>query len=96
MDNLIEQYQEILSRILENHTPKVSIRVRQRALNPWCSSDIAEAKLDHRRLEHRWRRSKLEVDRQLFVEAGNNVSRLLIDAKTFFYSARIHELSGNQ
>ena len=96
MDNLSEQYQETLSRILENHAPKVSIQVRQRALNPWYSSDIAEAKLDHRRLERRWRRSKLEVDRQLFVEARNNVSRLLMDAKTSFYSARIHELSGNQ
>ena len=92
MDNLAEQYQETLSRILENHTPKVSIRVR----DPWYSSDTAEAKLDRRRLECRWRRSKLEFDRQLFVEAQNNVSRLLMDAKTSFYSARIHELSGNQ
>ena len=96
MDNLAEQYQETLSRILENHAPKVSIRVRQRTLNPWYSSDIAEAKLDRRRLERRWQRSKLEVDRQLFVEARNNVSRLLMDAKTSFYSARIHELSGSQ
>ena len=96
MDNLAEQYQETLSRILENHVPKVSIEVRQRALNPWYSSDITEAKLDCRRLERHWRRSKLEVDRQLFIEAQNNVSRLLMDAKTSFYSARIHELSGNQ
>ena len=92
MDNLAEQYQETLSRILENHTPKASIRVR----DPWYSSDAAEAKLDRRRLECRWRRSKLEVDLQLFVEAQNNVSHLLMDAKTSFYSARIHELSGNQ
>ena len=96
MDKFAEQYQETLSRILENHAPKVTIRVRQRALKPWYSSDIAKAKLDRRRLERRWRRSKLEVDRQLFVEARNNVSRLLLDAKTSFYSARIHELNGNQ
>ena len=96
MDKFAEQYQETLSRILENHAPKVTIRVRQRALKPWYSSDIAKAKLDRRRLERRWRRSKLEVDRHLFVEARNNVSRLLLDAKTSFYSARIHELNGNQ
>ena len=77
-------------------TGLVSIRVRQRALNRWYSSDIAEAKFDRRRLERRGRRSKLEVDRQLFVEARNNVSRLLLDAKTSFYSVRIQELSGNQ
>ena len=51
MDNLTEQYQENLSRILEIHVPKVSIQVWQRALNPWYSSDIAEAKLDRRQLE---------------------------------------------
>ena len=99
MDNLAEQYQETLSGILENHAPnKVSIPVRQRDLNPWYSSDIAEAKLDCRRLERRWRRSKLEVDRQLFVEARNNVSRPLLDAKTSFYPALNYysELSGNQ
>ena len=74
----------------------VSIGVRQRALRPWFSSNIAKAKLDRRRLERRWRRFKLDIDRQLFVEYRNNVSRLLLDARTSFYSARIHELSGNQ
>ena len=54
IDNLADQYQVTLSHILEGHAPMVSIRVRQRALRPWFSSNISKAKLDRRRLERRW------------------------------------------
>ena len=44
----------------------------------------------------KWRRSGLEDDRLIFVEARNYVSKLISAAKTSFYSRRVEEFSGNQ
>ena len=37
-----------------------------------------------------------EADQLIFVEARNNVSKLISAAKTSFYSRRIEKFSGNQ
>ena len=63
---------------------------------PWFCCEIVEAKKSRRRLERKWRRTGLEADRLIFVEARNNVSKLISAAKTSFYSRRIEEFSGNQ
>ena len=89
MDGLARQYQTTLSSILDDHAPKVTVQVPKRELSPWYSSDIAAAKLIRRHLEGRWRRTKLDTNRRLFIDAWNNVSRLLLNAKTSFYSAQV-------
>ena len=72
------------------------MRVAQRPCQPWFCCEIAEAKKSRRRLERRWRRTGLEADRLIFIEARNNVSKLILAAKTSFYSRRIEEFAGNQ
>ena len=72
------------------------MRVTQRPCQPWFCCEIAEAKNSRRRLERKWRRTGLEADRLIFVEARNNVSKLISAAKTSFYSRRIEKISGNQ
>ena len=74
----------------------MQIKVSQRPSQPWFCSEIAEAKKKRRRLERRWRRTKLEIDRLSFIEARNNVCKLTSMAKTSFYSRRIDAFSCNQ
>ena len=88
------QYQSTLLAILDDHTPIVSMRVAQRPCQPWFCCETADAKKSHRRLERKWRRTG--ADRPIFVEALNNVSKLISAAKTSFYSRRIEKFSGNQ
>ena len=94
--DLAFQYQSTLLAILDDHAPIVSMRVAQRPRQPWFCCEIAEAKKSRRRLERKWRRTGLEADRLIFVEARNNVSKLISAAKTSFYSRRIEKFSGNQ
>ena len=96
LDDLALQYQSTLSSVLDVHAPLVLIKVSQRPSQPWFCSEIAEAKNNRRRLERRWRRTKLEIDRLSFIEARNNVCKLTSMAKTSFYSRRIDALSCNQ
>ena len=76
LDDLALQYQSTLSSVLDVHAPLVLIKVSQRPSQPWFCSEIAEAKKKRRRLERRWRRTKLEIDRLSFIEARNNVCKL--------------------
>ena len=94
--DLAFQYQSTLLAILDDHAPIVSMRVVQRPCQPWFCCEIAEAKKSRRRLERKWRRTGLEADRFIFVEARNNVSKLISAVKTSFYSRRIEEFSSNQ
>ena len=97
MDDLARQYQTTLSSsvFLDDHAPKVTVRVQKRELSPCFSSDTAAAKLIRRHLERRWQHTKLDTDRRLFIDA-RNVSCLLLNAKTSFYFARVQDLIGNQ
>ena len=59
---LCDQYDSVLSSILDKHSPlgKRVITIRPRA--PWYSEEIKEQKVTCHRLERRWRRSRLTSD----------------------------------
>ena len=55
-------------------------------------SDVLNSnKLKRRRLERRWRKSKLSVDRQLFIDQSNFVKKLIFEAKMNYYSNLISD-----
>jgi hypothetical protein len=47
-------------------------------------------------LERRWRRTKLEVDLQIYCDQKNTVSKLIEHAKIDYYSSLINEKAGDQ
>ena len=66
LDKLVKKYDSTLTRILDDHAPLKQRTVTIRPHNPWYSSEIDEAKKIRKRLERRWRNTKLEIDRQIF------------------------------
>ena len=64
---------------------------------PWFKGDtIKEAKLEKRKLEKQWRKSKLEVDRQMFKTARNIFSHLIDVAKKSYYNEKINQCGSDQ
>ncbi len=63
---------------------------------PWFNEDIRAAKSKKRDLEHKWRKSKLEIDRQLYREQRQVVKHMIEDAKTDYYSASVDKCDGDQ
>ena len=76
-----EQYdsESVLSSILDKHAPlrKRVITIRPRA--PWYSEEIKEQKVICRRLERRWRRSRLTSDYQSYTEQRTVVKNTTIE-----------------
>ena len=59
LDDLIIQYNNVLSSILDIHAPVKTKTVTLRPAAPWYSEEINNLKKHRRRLERRWRRTKL-------------------------------------
>ncbi|XP_072033093.1 uncharacterized protein [Amphiura filiformis] len=89
LSGLINQYNEILCSILEKHAPLKSRTVTLRPRNPWYNDEIADAKKKRKRLERRWRKSKLQIDRDLFKAQRLLVNTLINKAKSSYYRDQI-------
>ena len=68
LPELCDQYDSVLSSILVEHAPlrKRVITIRPRP--PWYSEEIKEQKVICRRLERRWRPSRLTSDYQSYTD----------------------------
>lgn len=88
-DGLVGRYNEELLRILDQHAPQVTRRVRDRPSAPWMSDDVREARRKRRRAERRWRRTRLTVHRDIFVKERAAVRACIQSAKEQFYCGKI-------
>ena len=61
----------------------------------WYNGDIDREKRKRRKLERRWRKSRLVIGRELYKEQCKVVSSLIKKAKENYYS-NIQENNGNQ
>ena len=91
LDDLIIQYNDILSSILDIHAPVRTKTVTLRPAAAWYSVEINSLKKHRRRLEWQWRRTKLPADRQLFIDQCRAVNGLLCSSKKSYYTSLIND-----
>ena len=63
---------------------------------PWYSDNLRSAKRHKRRLERKFRKSKLEVDRQIYLDACKSYRRDLNEAKRSYHNGRISGCNSKQ
>ena len=91
LDNLVTQYNDVLSSILDTHAPVRTRTVTLRPVAAWYSEEINSLKKHRRRLERRWRRTKLSTDRQLFIAQCRAVHNLTCSSKKSYYTSLIND-----
>ena len=69
--DLANQYNSVLSSILDKHTPLKSRRVSGRPDNPWMPRSIIEAKRHRRYLERTWRHNPTPLTRSRLTNQTN-------------------------
>ncbi len=62
---------------MDKHAPLKTITVTERDPTPWSSKDIRKEKKARRRLERKWRRTRLTVDEELVKKQKNKVTTML-------------------
>ena len=96
LEELVERYDATLIVVLDNHAPVKKRIITLRPSNPWITDEIQRLKKERRRLERRWRKTKLTVDREIYIQQCKTVHLAIRDAKSKYLSEMIVGLEGNQ
>ena len=79
----------VLGNLLDKHAPIRKMTVIVRPSTEWYTSDIHEAKTKRRRLEQRWRKSKLAIDYDLCANQNKVVRGMVTQTKSDYYSEKV-------
>ena len=91
ISELVDLYNKELSALLEQHAPLKKKIVTLRPIAPWYSEEIRKEKSKRRKLECRWHRTQLTINREIYVQQCNTVNTLILSSKKEFYSSIITE-----
>jgi len=95
VDVLATQCHNVVSNLVSIHAPVITRTVTSRPPAPWYTPEIALARQVRRRLERRWRHTKLTVDREIFVAQKFLVNNMLATAKAKYYISLVENNSNN-
>ena len=91
---LCDQYDSVLLSIVDKHAPLRTKIITLRPNAPWYSEEIRKQKSTCRKLERRWRRSKLESDYRPYANQCTVIQNTIFKSKMDYYSNLISE-AGN-
>ena len=85
VNDVVMLYDRAITITLDKHAPvKVSVR-KSRPRHPWYNHDIYTARRIRRRYERKWRKTRLETDRQQYVDQRMVVNNLIDNAKQTYF-----------
>ena len=90
-DELVHVYNTCLTDCLDKHAPWRNVRVRDTTPHPWYDTDIDRNK--KRKQENVWRRTKLEIHRQLYITARDECTALISARKTDYFRNQLEKAS---
>ena len=93
LENLVDTYQASLLEVLDKHAPKQTKLVTIREKTPWTTEEIRPHKRELRRLERKMKRTKLEIDKELFKYKKAEYKDFLNNKRNEQYTKLIQENS---
>ncbi|XP_072017007.1 uncharacterized protein [Amphiura filiformis] len=96
LSSLVLNYEKTLGDLLNKHAPLKSKSMVLRPNAPWYDENLRSAKQEKRRHERRWLKTKLECDREVFIESCKAYTRQLEQAKRDHHRNKISECDDRQ
>ncbi|KXJ26070.1 hypothetical protein AC249_AIPGENE6488 [Exaiptasia diaphana] len=94
VDDLVDYYNAAMKQIFNRLAP--TITVKHRPCAKWYSDELRHEKRLKRRLERRYRKSGLTVDKQILDDQTAKYNNLLEATKTDYYRLKINASDRNQ
>ena len=93
VNTMVDQYEHAVLSTIDLHA-LVTVKMKAcRRKEPWYNDDIHQARALRRANEKRWRTTKLEVHRQIFVEHRTTVNNMIKRAKRAHYESVLSSLN---
>ena len=89
IEELVEAYNDGLRSLIDTHAPLRTKTIVQRPKCSWYTEDLHDAKHLRRKLERKWRGSKLTIDHQIYRNQCIAMNKMLKLARVTFYSDKI-------
>ena len=89
VDDLILTYNTFLSDCLDKHAPWRNVRIKSNSPHPWYDTEVDEARRKRRVCENVWRRTQLEIHRQIYIKAGDDCTTMFARKKTQHYREQL-------
>ena len=78
---LVDNYNAVMTDLLNKHAPRVSRCVSSRPRAPWHDVSITTAKQERRKAERKWRKTGLEIHRQIYQQRKKDVRKKVLELK---------------
>ncbi|XP_046548123.1 uncharacterized protein LOC124258099 [Haliotis rubra] len=92
----VDLYNSELTKLADKHAPVKSCTVTIHPESAWLNEDIRVAKRQRRKLERQYRKTKLEVHRQIHNQQCNKLAFLIEAAKCKFYKEAFSQATGQK
>ena len=93
---LVQTYNKVLHELLDKHAPQKKCTITIKPNAPWYNSETLQAKRLTRKAERRWRKSKLEVDKQSYIEISETMSKLIVKTQEDYYNSAVINCGNDQ
>ena len=94
VDTYTEQIKTCVTSALDSVAPLIEKPVRKFKPSPWMTGDARRAKASRRRCERRWRRSRSDIDKQLYSKACKAANYLITKARTDHLNKSVADCTG--
>ena len=85
----MESYNFLLKDIVDKHAPEKSHVIVVRADAPWYTSELVKGKRLRRKLERKYNKTKIAVDKERVDHQCNIYNHLLTQAKQDYFKTKI-------
>ena len=87
--SLVDSYNSGLRTVLDRHAPLNIRRVRDRPSALWLTKEVRNARRKRRRAERLWRKTKLTVHKEMYINTRMEATQHVIAAKRQFFANKI-------
>ena len=91
LNQLVQTFNTTLSDLMEKHAPEKVKVIRLRPHAPWYDDSVQKLKQERRKAERKWKKTRLEIDKQIIRDKHKLVQKVCDSLKERYYSDKISE-----
>ena len=96
LDEYVDSLNTSLTSLVEKHAPLQTKTITLRPSNPWYNDELHQEKHTKRKLERKWKKSKLTIDHEIYRNQCATVNKMLKQTRINFYSDKVESCGRDQ
>ena len=93
---LVESYNSACTTVIDRHAPLLEKSIRDLTSAKWFDSEYKSARIERRRAEKKWRKSKLDTDQDNFHKRRAYCDKLAKSKKRLYFKEHFSKYSNSQ